>query len=122
MIQTDEQKVQFANIFYEEQDQIKEILSRHTKLIMTLSHFDTPPHWRRCLTLYNPYDNTGIESTEVIEHAMTFPFESDTDKIAFANWVVETELDRFRTDYMAVHVSTMHMTAQGVPVVEALPA
>ena len=43
MIQTDEQKVQFANIFYEEQDQIKEILSRHTKLIMTLSHFDTPP-------------------------------------------------------------------------------
>ena len=120
MIGTDEEKIHLANVFYEDAADIAtELMQRGSKIVRTTAPFQTPPRWRRCLTLYNPCDNTGIESVELVEHAMTFPFETEVDKLAFANWVIETKLERFVRDYMAVHLSTMYTMAEGFPVAEA---
>ena len=122
MIGTDEEKIHLANVFYEDADDIAaELMQRGSKIIRTTAALQTPPRWRRCLTLYNPFDNTGIESVELIEHAITFPFETDVDKLAFANWVIETKLERFVRDTTAIHLSTMYTMAQGLPVVEGMP-
>ena len=120
MIETDEQKIHLANVLHEDAEDIAgDVMQRGAKIIRTSAPFQTPPRWRRCLTLYNPCDNTGIESVELVEHAMTFPFETEVDKLAFANWVIETKLERFVRDYMAVHLSTMYTMAEGFPVAEA---
>ena len=42
-------------------------------------------HLKTCLQIYSFYDEND-------EHSLTFCIETDAEKIAFANWIIENKL------------------------------
>ena len=75
---------------------------------------------KRCLQFFQ----CGLsEDEDEFENSLTFPIDTDTEKIAFANWIIEHKLGDFRHMNTHVFISEMYLPTVGeavmVPIAEA---
>ena len=66
----------------------------------------------------------GQKDGDEFENSLTFPFGTDTEKIAFANWIIEHKLGDFCHENTHVFISELYVPTAGeavmVPIAEVM--
>ena len=107
-IDTDEQKVLLAEHFIDHGDIAKNFINgRMEKTVLAFKRgLDDMCGYYAAVQFFQSAFVEG--SAEPENKSMTFPFNNNIEKIAFANWLIEKKLGDFRDENTHIFVSVLH--------------
>ena len=120
-IETDAHKISLADLMASEADRMtRDFVYERLEQTWASIRCGDGYQLKRCLQFFL----AGYEGSEQEDDiSMTFPITTDTEKIAFANWIIEHKLGDFCQMNTHVFISELYVPAVGeavmVPIAEA---